>query len=319
MLDQTSVHVDAPTVTTPDDYRRLRDVLDRAGYTDENIVKLMGVDLRRLREPKLPALLRRLNGGTPLETLVKLFILDQDVDAAAVQKALAPMTPESWAAIGLIEPAGAAQYGACVQLRCYQGLILAYDFTRRGRGGVRSDFVMSVSPSTIVLLGMTVRRKNHAMLDLGAGCGIHALVAARHSDRAVGVDVNPRALAISRFNAGLNGLANVQFRDGDMFSAVEGETFDLIVSNPPFIIQPESRHTFLNSGTEGDDICRRLAKDAPRFLNDGGFCIFNANWAVVDGEDWKARLAGWFDGSGCDALVIEQGIVDLGTLCESRT
>ena len=293
-------------------------MLDRAGYTDERIVKLMGVDsLSRLGERKLPPLLRRTSGGTPLETLVRLFILDQDVDAAAARRALAPMTPESWVTMGLIEPADAGRYGASVQLRCYQGLILAYDFTRRGRGGVRPDFVMSVSPSTLVLLGMTVRRKNRAALDLGSGCGIHALIAASHSARVVGVDVNPRALAMARFNAGLNEIDNVEFRDGDMFAAVEGETFDLIVSNPPFIIQPESRHIFLNSGTDDDDICRRLAKDAPTFLNADGFCIFNANWAVMDGQDWKARLAGWFEGAGCDVLVIGQGIADIGEYAAS--
>jgi SAM-dependent methyltransferase len=312
MARETSAHVTAPTVTNPDDYGRIRDVLDRAGYTDERIVKLMGVDsLSRLGERKLPPLLRRTSGGTPLETLVRLFILDQDVDAAAAQTALAPMTPESWATMGLIEPADAGRYGASVQLRCYQGLVLAYDFTRRGRGGVRPDFVMSVSPSTLVLLGMTVRRKNRAALDLGSGCGIHALIAASHSDRAVGVDVNPRALAMARFNAGLNKIDNVEFRDGDMFAAVEGQTFDLVVSNPPFIIQPESRHIFLNSGTDADDICRRLARDTPRFLNDGGFCIFNANWAVIEGQDRKARLTGWFEGAGCDVFVVDQGVVDI--------
>lgn len=318
MADGASPLVAAPTLTNQDDYGRIRDVLDRAGYTDERIVKLMGVDsLSRLGERKLPPLLRRTGGGSPLETLVRLFILDQDVDAAAAQRALAPMTPESWVTMGLIEPADPGRYGASVQLRCYQGLVLAYDFTRRGRGGVRPDFVMSVSPSTLVLLGMTVRRKNRAALDLGSGCGIHALIAASHSDRVVGVDVNPRALAMARFNAGLNTIDNVEFRDGDMFAAVEGETFDLVVSNPPFIIQPESRHIFLNSGTDDDDICRRLAQDAPRFLNDGGFCIFNANWAVIDGQDWKARLAEWFTGAGCDVLVIGQGVVDIGEYAAS--
>jgi hypothetical protein len=182
MADGASPLVAAPTLTNQDDYGRIRDVLDRAGYTDERIVKLMGVDsLSRLGERKLPPLLRRTGGGSPLETLVRLFILDQDVDAAAAQRALAPMTPESWVTMGLIEPADPGRYGASVQLRCYQGLVLAYDFTRRGRGGVRPDFVMSVSPSTLVLLGMTVRRKNRAALDLGSGCGIHALIAASHS------------------------------------------------------------------------------------------------------------------------------------------
>ena len=141
-----------PSVLDPGDYGRIRDVLARAGYTDEGVVKALGVDtLSRLREKKVPALLRRTRGGTPLETLIRLFILDQPVDASSVARALAPMMPDDWIAFGLLEADGPQIY-ASVQLRCYQGLVLAYDFPRRGQGGVRSDYVMGVSPSSLVLL-----------------------------------------------------------------------------------------------------------------------------------------------------------------------
>jgi SAM-dependent methyltransferase len=158
-----------------------------------------------------------------------------------------------------------------------------------------------------VLAAMTVRRQNHAALDLGSGCGIEAFLAARHSRRVVAVDYNPRAVAITRFNAALNLLDNVECRQGDMFAPVEGEAFGLIVSNPPFIISPDHGHMFLNSGNVGDDACRRIVRQAPRFLEEGGYCIFNANWEVVEGEDWRDRLAGWFEGSGCDGLVLHHG------------
>jgi methylase of polypeptide subunit release factors len=118
-----------------------------------------------------------------------------------------------------------------------------HDFPR-GRGGLPQDYVMGVSPSSLVLAGMTVRRKNESTLDVGPGCGIQAILAATHSDRVVGVDCNPRAIGLARFNEGLNGIHNVEFREGDMFAPVRGETFDLIVSNPPFIISPENRHFF---------------------------------------------------------------------------
>ncbi|MGH9679863.1 MAG: methyltransferase, partial [Candidatus Acidiferrales bacterium] len=203
------------------------------------------------------------------------------------------------------------------QLRCYRNLVMAYDFPRRGRGGLRQDYVMGVSPSSLVLAGMTVRRKCGLALDLGSGCGIQAVLAAPHSRRVIGVDCNPRATGVAQFNAQLNGLGNVEFRIGDLFEPVKGETFDLIVSNPPFIISPENRHYFLNSGLEGDEICRRIVKDAPRFLNDGGYCILNANWAVVEGEDWRARLAGWLEGTGCDGLVFLQDTRDLGEYAAS--
>jgi SAM-dependent methyltransferase len=263
-----------------------------------------------LRGRQLPALLRRVRGGSPLETLIRLFVLGQPAEAGAFARAVAPGTAEDWIALGLVEAAG-TEVMPTVQLRCFQDLVLAYDFVRMGEGGLRPDYVMGVSPSSQILVAVTPRRAVRTTLDMGAGCGIQALVAARHSERVVGVDCNPRAVAMARFNARFNRIANAEFRLGDMFAPVAGEAFDLIVSNPPFIISPDSRHMFLNSGWEGDDASRRVVQEAPRYLTEGGFCVLNANWAVVEGEDWKSRLAGWFAGSGCDGLALQIDTTEL--------
>jgi predicted RNA methylase len=261
-------------------------------------------------------MLRRTAGGTPLETLIRLFILGHPVEAEAATRAFAPMALEDWVKVGLVTAAGSLVEPS-LQLRCYKGMVIAYDFLRRGPDGVDRDYVMGVSPSSLTLASMTVRRPIRSALDLGTGCGIQAFLAAGHSQQVVGIDCNARALAISRFNANLNHIENVQFRDGDMFGPVAGESFDLIVSNPPFIISPDNRHMFLNSCLEGDEICRRILKEAQPFLSEGGYAVFNANWAAVEGEDWRSRLAGWFDGTGCDGLVILQSVLELGEYAAS--
>jgi precorrin-6B methylase 2 len=291
--------------------RRIREVLAKANYTEQSVCALLGIDhLGRLREMKPPVLLRRTAGDAPLATLVRLFVLGRPVDFEAARQAFAPASVEEWKELGLIEVADSRVTGR-FQLRCYRDLLLAYDFVRRGQGGLRQDFVMGVSPSSLVLAGMTVRRKSSATLDLGFGCGIQAILAAPHSERVVGVDCNPRAVALARFNANLNQITNVDFREGDMFAPVRGETFDLIVTNPPFIISPENRHMFLSSGLEGDEMCRRIVREVPKFLNEGGYCVMNANWAVIKGQDWRARLANWFEGAGCNGLVFAQDTRDL--------
>jgi predicted RNA methylase len=297
--------------------QRIRDVLANAGYTEQGVCNVLGIEnLGRLREKKLPALLRRTGGGTPLEILVRLFVLGQPAELGGAQRAIAPMTIEEWQEIGLLGVRDSSAVG-CYQLRCYRELILAYDFPRRGPGGLPQDYVMGVSPSSLVLAGMTVRRENVSSLDLGSGCGIQAILAAPHSQRVIGVDCNPRAVDVARFNAALNGIGNVEFREGDMFAPVRGEKFDLIVSNPPFIISPENRHFFLNSGLEADEICRRIVKQAPEFLEDGGYCVLNANWAVIEKEDWRARLASWFEDTGCNGLAFVQDTRDLGEYAAS--
>src|SRR5262249_19342510 len=140
------------------DYQRIRGVLAAADYTDKGITQRLGIDtLNRLGERKFPVLLRRASGKTPLETLIQLFILGESVDAAAAARAFAPMTVDEWTNIGLVS-LNDTMVQPSVQLRCYQGMIIAFDFLRRGPGGLQRDYVMGVSPSSLVLATMTVRR-----------------------------------------------------------------------------------------------------------------------------------------------------------------
>src|SRR3989304_1477034 len=72
-------------------------------------------------------------------------------------------------------------------------------------------------------------------LDLGTGCGIGAIFAARLGYTAVGVDINPQAVRCARVNVLLNGLEDrVEVRPGDLLGPVAGERFDLVLFNPPF-------------------------------------------------------------------------------------
>ncbi|HVM68189.1 MAG TPA: methyltransferase, partial [Acidimicrobiales bacterium] len=154
--------------------------------------------------------------------------------------------------------------------------------------------------STLTLASLTIRHPYRRTLDLGTGSGFHALVAAAHSEVVVASDRNARAVEFAAFNAALNGLSNIDARAGDLFAPVEGEAFDLIVSNPPFIISPDFKHLFLSTELKGDELCQRLARDAAAYLVEGGWCQFLANWAVLRDQPWDERLAGWFDGTGCD-------------------
>ena len=289
------------------DYERVRDVFRAAGYSDEGIVKLLGEQaLTRFDAKRIPALLRRLSGGTPLEILIRIFILGVDEPLASARVAIAPMSPEHWAELGLLEY-GSGTVRATVQIRNYGGLLVAWDFSQATRGALHPDYVMGISPSTLGIAGLTVRRENRSALDLGTGSGFLAFLAARHSKRVVATDKNARCVAMADFNARLNGL-EVECLEGDLFEPVAGSKFDLIVSNPPFIISPDNIYYFLHSGLRGDEVCQKIARAAPDHLDEGGYCQFLANWALSKGEDWRERIAGWFEGSGSDVFVMLQEI-----------
>jgi SAM-dependent methyltransferase len=287
----------------PDDYARVRDVLKSADYTDSGVVAIVGTGGAPFGPRRVPPLLRRTRGGTPLETFIRLFIIGVEVPFPEAEAAVAPMSVSRWVELGLLRRQGDG-VAATVQLRCWQDLIVAFDWTRRAPdGGLAPDYVMGISPSTLTLASLTVRHPYTRVLDLGTGSGFHALVAAGHSASVVATDRNARAVEFTAFNAALNGLSNVDARTGDLFEPVNGEAFDLIVSNPPFIISPDFKHLFLSTELKGDELCQRLAREAPEFLVEGGWCQFLANWAVLRGQSWEERLAGWFAGSGCDVWV----------------
>ena len=135
------------------------------------------------------------------------------------------------------------------QAQRYNGLIFLSDFFRW-----ESDpgFVLPIGPAGNYLALLTIRRPCESALDLGCGCGIQSLLAARHCGHVIATDVNRRALALTRFNAELNEIHNIETRAGTSFEPVKGQRFDLVVANLPYVITPEKRLTYRTVERPGD-------------------------------------------------------------------
>jgi hypothetical protein len=168
------------------------------------------------------------------------------------------------------------------------------------------------------LARLTVRHDVETSLDLGTGCGVQALHLAAHSDRVVATDVNQRALDIARFNAELNRVADrVEVREGSLFEPVAGERYDLIATNPPFVISPATGQplVYRDSGLPGDRVVADIVRTAPAHLTERGWCQVLANWVVERDRRWDERLAGWLS-PDCDALVVQRELVDPASYVE---
>ncbi|HEY8086857.1 MAG TPA: methyltransferase, partial [Polyangiaceae bacterium] len=125
-----------------------------------------------------------------------------------------------------------------------------------------------------------------SVLEVGCGAATAALLCATRARRAVGVDIDPRAIVIARANALFNGMTNIEFRQGDLFEPVRGEQFDLIVAQPPFIAQPpgDSAVTWMHGGARGDELPLRLLRELPAHLAPGGRGVVLVEWPVFDRE-----------------------------------
>ena len=137
-----------------------------------------------------------------------------------------------------------------------------------------------------------MRRPARRALDLGTGCGSQALLTSRHAEHVVATDVTERALRVARLNLELNDVTNVELREGSLFGPVEGELFDLIVSNPPFVVSPDTDLIFRDAGLEGDEISRLVARGAAEHLEPGGFASMLICWGHGAGDDWSERVRG---------------------------
>jgi release factor glutamine methyltransferase len=86
------------------------------------------------------------------------------------------------------------------------------------------------------LIDATRVRPDAQVLDMGTGCGVGAVIAARLASRVVAVDINPAAVRCAQLNAMLNHVEHrIELRCGDLFAPVTGERFDLVLFNPPFL------------------------------------------------------------------------------------
>jgi hypothetical protein len=73
------------------------------------------------------------------------------------------------------------------------------------------------------------------------------------------------------------------------------------------------KYIYRDGGMEADQICQRIVRQVPDFLNEGGYCQILCNWAENKGQDWRERLHSWFEGTGCDVWVIRSETRDAAT------
>ncbi|MFV0433580.1 MAG: methyltransferase [Leucobacter sp.] len=300
---------------------RLRDDLERADYRVARVSALLGAtaDAARQRGVFAPArqvLARR--EASPLATLVRVFLLGETVDAEELEAALSALGADGARELGLVaaevrDPiAGRARYRAALSLNpvrlggaaetdgeTEEWWILSDLDDQLRRAPARPDHVMGVGGATRSLIAQAPAGTVATSLDLGTGCGIVALHLTRHTaESVVATDISERALTLARANARLGGVSDrIDFRHGDLFEPVAGERFDLILSNPPFVITPREVgapvYEYRDGGRTGDELAADVVRRGPGQLTDGGTLLCLANWESPWGENGLERVRGW--------------------------
>ncbi len=137
-------------------------------------------------------------------------------------------------------------------------------------------------------------------VDIGCGTGAGAVAVAKRAPGAevLAVDINDAALEFTRINTGLAGVRNVRPCRSDLLTGVDG-TFDLIISNPPFMIDPAGRAYRDGGGEHGHGLSLAIVEAATERLDPGGSLVLFSGSGIVDGADpLRTAVAERLDGSG---------------------
>ncbi|WP_234996430.1 methyltransferase [Demequina sp. NBRC 110054] len=310
-----------------------------ADWTVDSVAEALGDRAMRAfdREQIVPGLLAaRALGGAPVATLTRLFMLGDQVPRSQVDDALGAFGVDGAVASGLVEAAGAGvddAVRALVDLRPTaaagaDGEATANWWVASDPGeavtGARlaDDHVLGIGGASNTLAGATMRTPVGRVLDLGTGCGIQALHASTHAQSIVATDISRRALAFAAFNRALNAPpAAWDLRLGSMLEPVAGEDFDLVVSNPPFVITPPGTPSFgyRDGHVGGDGLVGALLREVGGVLAPGGVAQHLGNWEVPRGASWSERVGAWLDASEVplDAWVIQRDQLDAAEYAET--
>jgi methylase of polypeptide subunit release factors len=286
-----------------DESKEFRDFFRESGYNMHALKARFGqTDIPHAHLLKLYLL------GIPLEPnrlniLFRWFWIGSEVAAAVAREFIPQRMIDLFLKSGVMTAEGDG-LAAQVRFAPFAEFLIVSDHAVSRAGALRKDTVPWPSPTSLLCYHLSMRTPVGRTLDLGTGSGLLGLAAAAHSGSVVATDLNPRAREFCLFNAALNGVSNMEFREGSAFEPVRGERFDLILANPPFFVTPSVRRIYSDNSMELDGFCRMLVRQAPEYLNENGYCQMLLEWVQVKGQPWQERLGEWFAGLECDAWVM---------------
>jgi SAM-dependent methyltransferase len=257
----------------PEQFARLRALLHEIEYTEAGICARTGC--RFLHEYQYGD---RAVSTDALAVLIQLFLEGAPVARALVDQLLPAGGPDLLTGFGLLQldATDPGHYRAPLALYPMHGIYLVSDPTSvvrsKDQSATSGDVVYPAIQATTeeFLSGMPTTPCDR-LLDVGAGTGIAALVAAGNFARhAWAVDITERATHACQFNARCNDLGNVTALTGDLFAPVAGMTFDRIVAHPPYMPAAQTRLIFRDGGADGEEIFRRIIHALPDYLEPGG-------------------------------------------------
>ncbi|MDO5031710.1 methyltransferase [Corynebacterium sp.] len=307
-----------PEFAIADIAAELAEFFTRAGFSADGIAGHLGPDAADAWHRGEPAaVVLGTRGEGEMDKLIRLFILHEPVPATELSDVLGARL-----ATKLID-AGVAQHNSHGRVH------IAYDILPHVIVGTNRlvfsdvdaslvdhvpgpEHVLGVGAASLSLLQSTPTTPVDSVLDLGTGSGVQLLGQLDSANSITATDVHPRALELARATVAAAGAQDkVELRQGSWFEPVEGQRFDRIVANPPFVVGlPEVGHVYRDSGLNLDGASELVVSQAVEHLNPGGTAHLLAAWVHQGDIPWQQRVASWLPPTGVSAWVIQRDVAD---------
>ncbi len=274
----------------------IRQIFDEAGYCELRVCDRLGVDSMQTIEPtRLRYYDAHLLGEDAQADLIRLFQLRATVPLARLASLFSAKDLALMKDLGMVSILGQEVRGG-VDVFCSDGYLFATDhrYMIREEDALDEDPVMYIGMDSHGLVQTAPRTGCEDLLDLCCGSGIQGIVASRYARRVIAVDINPRAIRFTRFNAQFNGVTNHEVRQGSLYDVVEGQRFDAILANPPFVPSPESNLKFRDGEATGESLLRAIVQAGPAHLAPAGRLAIVTD--LVDVPTYETKLASWLSG-----------------------
>jgi carbamoyltransferase len=310
---RSNAEVDHTTFGPVDDatLKKLRQRLKSARYAEKSIstrLRIWHISAVTLQE--YPLYLERLKQRLDaLSIMISLFLLQSEMPRKTADSALSSNLVDELLIIGFLTRSTTDTVAATVSIYPCSGCYFITDHhfrpVSRDYNSAPHQPVMHLGQDSYALAYLAMKPQDgDRVLDMCAGSGVQGILAAHRAKRVVGVDINPRAVEFARINARLNSVAaKCDFRCGSMYEAVrqesqrrEGERFNLILGNPPFVPSPNTgrdRLLFRDGGPAGDEILGPLLAGLLKHMTPTGSAAVISMFADEKRCHHKAKIKKW--------------------------
>jgi SAM-dependent methyltransferase len=296
-------------------FDELREFLRSAGYSEEflrarfHLERAEQFELDRGKRAPLP------EPASAADILTALYLAGEFASLAEAERLMGRDGVGLLSGMGLLEidPGGGRCHGT-VALYPLEDLHIASDrWSNPGDAPFEapSDTVYpAFIPNTRLFLEHVPLGECGSFLDLCAGTGIAAILAARQGAReAWAGDIAERCTRFAEFNGRLNGVANFHPVTSDLYGSLG--SFDRIVAHPPYVPALQPKWIFFSGGEDGEEITRRIIEGLPAHLNDRG--VFLALTMGSDRSDapFERRIREWLGERGGEfdiALIVRKAL-----------